>query len=358
MRIFSAFGIAGPVLWPLPERAVGLSALFALLLTACAGPSGKAVVTRPAEIPEAAQLRTIAVLPFQGQHSNVNNAIRSQVESMLASIKVGPDPYFSVLSRGRLGAEVQRLGGQREVDLGTAVSIGRNLGVEGIYTGHVNLVRVDDEHFTVTNRECTERAQPKNFLEQMTMITECLEVQDRDLSCTRRTAAVVVVPQLIDTASGRVVYAQTLTGEATDEVCEGAGRSLSDEWTLIQASVGTVLKELEAHVAPHEEEVHFTLMADAGDLPESAAARFGQAIGFMQAGRADRACPILRTLEGEGHRTPALYHNLAICAELANDLRLAESYCRRADALLTEPSAMINQCLDRLSTQLKALGEA
>ena len=317
------------------------SVIALLAMSACTASVDKEVL-RPARNDAAAGVRTIAVLPIENDESG---SVRNQLESALTAVKLGTgQAYFQVISRLELDRVIaeQKLGRSSIIDGGTASRLGRLVGAEAIYVGHLEPARPNVQSYNEERKACNDRGKGR-----------CGSWRRWNVRCKSVEISSTFTPKLLDVETGRVLYSRTFPLSASDRACSDSGRGLRDWRALLGGSISGALVELRRDVAPYRETVKLKLLADSDGLGETAEAEFQGALAFMRAGRSDRACEIWRGLERQGASNVSLSHNLGICAELQGDLAVALAYCKQADEALAAPVDEVNQCLSRLTTQIK-----
>lgn len=299
------------------------------------------LIKRPAKNPEAGDLRRIAVIPPSGDGSD---EFIQRFESALTSIKVGGQPYFQVVARGDLDKALakQGLSGRGKVGVGSAAKVGRLLDVDGVYIPRILNYEVGDESYQATG-------QPGR--------------------CTKRIASFQSIPKLVDVSTGQVVYAEEQGGSREERYCPNGGGAVDGGLSQLKSLIGQgglpegdammaeimedAMASFAADIAPQSCMKRMNVLADAEGLSEGASVeQFEGAVAFMKSGRYDRACPTWQTLEASGERAVSLYNNLAICAEIENELVLARDYCSKADDMLTWPNEDINQCIETTEKRL------
>jgi curli biogenesis system outer membrane secretion channel CsgG len=193
--------------------------------------------TLPANFPDAAKLRRVAVLEFSGKGSDETS---SALESALVVHQVDNVPYFSVMDRARtkdLYAEVAR-GLRGEIAPGTAARFGKQVGVQGVFFGRVNSQQVDNRNYIGQQYTCIRRSS-----------SGCDKSGHINANCTEVSATVALMPRLVDVETGQVVYAQERTGTATSSYCSGDAIASSD--TLLAQARERAVSEIIRDVAPH-----------------------------------------------------------------------------------------------------------
>ncbi len=299
------------------------------------------LIEKPAKHPAAGDLRRIAVIPPSGDGSD---EFTRRFESALVSVKNGDQPYFQVVTRTDLDKVMAAQGFDNSgaVAAGSAAKLGRVLGVDGIYIPQIVEYNIADATFTKKNA-ATSR-------------------------CQKRTASFRSIPKLVDVSTGQVVYAEEHGGIQEKVYCQNSGRSsggvfdlaslggqrgLPEGSTMMGQILEQAMTEFVADVAPRSCLKKMNVMDETEGLSnEVSLEQFEAAVAFMKTGRHDRACPAWQSLEASGERAISLYNNLAICAEINDELIVAREYCAKADAMLTWPNEDINQCISTVEKRL------
>lgn len=216
-----------------------LSIAFGAIIIAIASCTtiGETGDTLPANFPQAAKLRRVAVLEFSGKGSDETT---SALEAALVAHHVDNAPYFSVMDRARtkdLYAEVAR-GLRGEVAPGTAARFGKQVGVHGVFFGRVNSQDVANRNYIGKQYTCIRRSS-----------SGCDKSGHINASCTEVTATVALMPRLVNVETGQVVYAQERTGTATSSYCSGDAVASTD--TLLTQARDRAISEVIRDVAPH-----------------------------------------------------------------------------------------------------------
>jgi len=298
------------------------------------------LIDKPARHPVAGDLRRIAVIPPSG---NGSDDFTRRFESALVSVKNGDQPYFQVVTRTDLDKVMAAQGFDQSgaVAAGSAAQLGRILGVDGIYIPQILEYDIADATYTKTG--------------------------DRPSRCQKRTASFRSIPKLVDVSTGQVVYAEEHGGNQEEVYCpngssSGGGfdltsisgqRGLPEGTSMMGQILDQAMTDFVADVAPRSCLKKMNVMDETEGLSDEVSLeKFEAAVAFMKTGRYDRACPAWQSLEASGEQAISLYNNLAICAEIDDNLIIAREYCAKADALLTWPSDDINQCIETVEKRL------
>lgn len=294
-----------------------------LALAACAAPRVPMKTTRPANVPEAARLRSLAVMPFNGSHGG---EVAARLEASLAQVKVGNESYFSTVSGSQQtsrsinnvtaapsGVEVQR-----------AVQLGRQLHVAGVFAGDVLALNVNRDHYSQERSRCLDK--------------KCKNTQTWNVSCEKRDARVEVAPRLIEVATGNVVYATRSVANKTDKGCSDETPMASPD-SLLSSALDEAIANIIKDVAP-QEQTNYVILKDEMLAGDSAAKnRFDSGLKFVRAGDPDRGCRIWNDMETDGIHDPNLSYNLAACSAEKGDVQTALRIIEDAYQQLQSPDS-------------------
>ncbi len=252
-----------------------------LFLTGCAPPIIKASFEAGPSSLASAQLKRVAVLPFQGPNGAQATL---EFESMLAEATGGGSAFFTVVDRRTLQNAMTelKLHDSGVIDPNTAAQIGRLLGAEGIYTGTVSIPQPARKTYRVERMKCLD-AKRKLF--------KCDKISRTTVNCTEKVIQYTVVPRLVNVATGRVVYAPTKTGTRSETFCSDAGVETPDS-TLISAAAADAFSQVRNDIAPHTYSVDLRLKDSDDGLNDPGKTRFADSLAFAHANRMDRACAI------------------------------------------------------------------
>lgn len=306
-----------------------------LALASCAAPRVEMKTTRPAKYPEAARLRSLAIMPFNGRYGD---EVAAQLEASLAQIKIEGESYFNVTgSRDTSRGIMTRSAAPSGVELQQAVQLGRRLGVAGVFAGDVLTFDVARNTFSQERLECLDK--------------KCKNKRTWTVSCEKMDATVEVAPRLIDVVTGNVVYSSRSAANRSEKGCADQGPMTPQEKLLgsaLQEAIGNITRD----VAPYTEVIQIRLKDELYRESGSGKERFASGIKFMRAGDRDRACKIWSDMEIEGTRDANMTFNLAACSEISGDLQMALDRINRGYEELTEPDPDFLAAKQRLQTLL------
>jgi tetratricopeptide (TPR) repeat protein len=329
-----------------------LLALTALVLSAgCAAPVIKVDVMVPGRFSEPAQLKSVAVLPFDGPDGL---AYSSLLEARLAGIIINDKQYFQLVDRNALNKTLSemKLGMTGIVDANKAAQVGKVVGARGIYTGIVNVSSVSDSPYTEKRSKCSNYVTKTNTKGET--YKECVNTFEYTVRCFKRTATFNVTPKLIEVESSKIVYSSLLEGVATDSYCSDSERALKDNTTLKRAAQEQTAAKFRLDVAPYLTTVKISLMDSTSGI-ESAHAKdkLKSGMEFAKNNRLDRSCEIWSEALSSAPNSIAYLYNLGVCAEVKGRLEEAQSLYKQADKQLSKPDNKISSALSRVGAAIE-----
>lgn len=329
--------------------------LFVLALTGaffgCATPRIRADVLVPGRFTEPAQLRSVAVLPFDGPDGA---AFGSLLESKLANVIINDKQYFELVDRKSLDKimEEMKLSMTGMVDSGKAVQVGKMIGAKGIYLGTVNVSTVSDNPYSEKRERCESYAEKKDNRGQTAK--ECLKTIETVVACTKRTVTFTATPKLVEVETSKIVYSRPLEGAAADSKCRDSGSPLRDVQEMKRAAQEQAAGQFRLDVAPYFTTVMISLMDSNEGIPsKDAGEKLKNGLKFAKGNRLDRGCEIWSEARGAAPKSVSLAYNLGACAEAKGGFQQALALYREADKLLGKPDTLIAAALARLSDSIE-----
>ncbi|KAA5612690.1 hypothetical protein [Rhodovastum atsumiense] len=304
-------------------------------IAGCAGPAAEVIVQRPPNFPQAAQLRKIAVLDFGG---SAGNQASERLEAELSSATTGGQPYFTMVSgRGRLPAAIAE-----GVGIGELQRLGRQLGVDAVYTGTANF-SVQHQGYSESRSQCVAGDGSKKLVQR------CTAMANYSVACQRTIAAVTVTPRAVSVNNAAIIYNKSVSKTQTDASCSDEGPP-SPDGALLGGALQAALTEIREDVTPHEQTVRIPLMTEPDGLAGDAATRFSGAIAFAKVRNYERACGLWKSFPDAQADNLAVQYDLSICDEvLDGDVPGALSRLRRTEDRLTAPNRMVTERINYLS---------
>lgn len=305
----------------------------------------------PADHHEASLTKTVAVLPFGGPDGT---ATAAEFEAVLGGINIDNKPYFTLVDRSSIDQTISelKLAQSGLVDAGTAARIGGLVGAQGIYAGVVTQAGWHDSPYKETRQECVQR-ETKRDDKGRTSEGNCIRWRNHQVSCIKRVAGFACSPKLIEVRTGRILYAQNLSGSADASGCED-GKPLPGGPELLHRAREIAKAEFRKDVAPHYITKEIALMDDtAGMTSTEAKDKLKRGIEYAAKGRMDQACELWGESRILSPSAPSLLYDLGICAESRGDFEAALKLYREADKQLGKPDDRITLALNRMTEAIR-----
>lgn len=321
--------------------------LSLLLLNACAT-AIKTTALVPARYHEAAVLKEVAVLPFDGRGGR---EFATEIEGILGSINIGDKQYFTLVERTKIDKVMNEMKFSQSglVDESRAAQLGKMVGARGIYTGVINRATYVDKPYIEERSECIEREKSKSILGG-----KCLIWNKYHVNCMERIATFEFTPKLIEVETGRVVYSRTILKTADARGCSDDSTPLASAVELIGRAKDMAKEEFRRDVAPHYVNFEIVLMdSKDGIASKEAENKFERALDYAKNNRMDRACELWGEARILSPNAPSILYDLGICAEITGDLEKAYDLYKKADRELGKPDDNITKALSRVGEQLK-----
>lgn len=304
----------------------------------------------PAKNVAASQLRTIAIMPFDGQDgAEFTHALTVALETAT----LDQQPYFTVkaFDSDEVNAPAPRKGAKgAETENAKAVRIGRRLGVQGVYIGRVTAADVAGGAYQTqvkTNNETTYR------------------------SCLRWVGQYGALLKLVRVDTGAIVYSDIITQAENFDRCGGDGTISGSIASAITGSIfkkksdevnqtpegmrgkmrGDAAAKVRAQVAPFNKDLQIEFKRANKEIAKDQRELFGNAIAFADAGRLDRACGMFETMMTDANAgNVTLLFNMGACQEalLPDEPASALQFYAKADQLLSKPDKAISEAYIRL----------
>jgi hypothetical protein len=303
-----------------------------------------------AEFYKAGQLRTLAVLPFDGPDgANFTTALSSELGRAMLS----GENWFTI-----------KPANIKETD---PIKAGKALGVAGIVNG------------TVLNAKLTR-----------TERTEAPDKKDKSadpagVQCTRIILQYSVRAQIFDIANSATVYDKTHAAQDGYDLCNGKGQEIPVETNeglavkfakaitggpkkeaytveftedaLFQRVRNVIAGKIKDDITPYNKPVSVEFKRRAPEMPKPLQLTFESATPFVKAGQLDRACAIWKLLRNEpaAATSVSLLYNLGACQEALkpDDPAAALELYVKADQLLSKPDKLLSPALQRSQTMLE-----
>jgi len=327
---------------------VGISLV---LLVGCPPPVIKTTALVPAKFHEASKLKTVAVLPFDGEGGK---EFAAEIEGTLASINIGDKQYFNLVDRTSIERVINEMKFSKSalVNPSTAAKIGKLVGAKGIYTGVVTTSKVSDSYYKETRTRCAYTV--TKYDKKGRAYEECGKWEQYYVSCTKRVATFSFTPKLIDVETAKIVYANNITKTATSSACEDSKTPLATEYELIEQAKNFAKEGFRKDVAPHYVTFEIKLMdSTEGITSTDAENKFKQGLDYAKNNRLDRACELWGEARILSPNSPSILYNLGICAEVTGNFEQAMELYQKADRAYGKPDERISSALHRVKNQIQ-----
>jgi len=328
----------------------GVFLVVLVLFTAGCATKVPVNMLKPAKYHEAAMLKTVAVLPFNGKGGQ---EFASELEGVLARINIDDKQYFTLIDRTSLDKVMSemKLAQSGLIDQSSVVELGKMVGAQGIYTGTIGY-GFKGSRYTEKREECSSYEQ-KTDKKGRTYDGKCISWRRWNVNCTRNVLNLTCNPKLVEVKTGRVLYAQNISGVAEDAKCEDVGAP-QGEYELLEAAKQQVKSSFRRDVAPYYETRMVKLMdsKDGIDNP-MAADKLKQGIDWADKKRLDKACMLWGEAASLTTRSYALAYNLGVCAESRADVEAAYELYKKSEDILGKPNDEITNALLRTGEAVK-----
>lgn len=308
---------------------------------------------QPAKHHQASLTKTVAVLPFSG---NGGQEFSSEIESVISGINIDGKPYFNLVDRAMLDKAIaeMKLSTSGLIDPATAVTLGKIVQAQGIYTGSVSVASTRDQRYTEKREECERIEQKYNPKTRENENTgKCLSWRRWTVNCVKRTANFSAVPKLVAVETGKVFYSQNISGAADAAGCED-GTPPNDESTLLGQAKAQALKTFRNDIAPYYQTSIVKLMESTDKINVSLAKdKLKEGVKWADKKRLDAACNSWGEAHNLAPNSPSLLYNLGVCAESRADFQAALDLYRRADKELGKPDDDITLAILRADNAIK-----
>jgi tetratricopeptide (TPR) repeat protein len=311
-------------------------------------PRTAVLMQTPAESNEAASIRRVAVLTFEGYQGR---EFAAEIQGVLAGAKIHDAAYFSVADRSmneRIFAEI-KLSQSGAISKEQALRLGRMLGVKGLYAGNVGNVTNSQSHYQESRSRCNDT--------NAKLFSLCKNPVNTTVSCTRNVVTFAFSPKLIDAETGQIVYGRNISESVATQSCSDDTTPSPSNAQMAEQAKKLALKSFLKDVAPSFQEVQVQLLDSSAGLDAQAQAKLSQGVAFAVAMRLDRACELWEEANQRANRSPALHYNLGVCAEAGGRIERALELYTQADRMLEQPNDQISWALARVKQTKRNAGK-
>lgn len=302
--------------------------LFLSLMSGCAV-KVNTKVTMPANEAAVLKYRTVAVLPFKDRQGK---DYTSKIEAVVVSPKENGKSIFTTVDRENMDKIMKEQRFQMSLaDPDSMVEMGKLLGVEAMWTGSADS-SYSESSYTEERTKCS----GKNSCSSYTV------------SCIKKSASVELTPKLISTSTGKIVYSNRISEQASAGMCSDTSRQVTKNELESQA-LEKVLASFRRDIAPYEQDVNLELMKDTEGISDQDSKKlFEDGVGFAKDARLERACDAWNKVSEKNPNAIAAVYNRALCLEVKGDYESALKVLEKLEALVP-PSGFFAKLLDDFS---------
>ncbi len=331
---------------------VVLGAALAVMEAAARSPKISVTALVPAQSSEAARIRSIGVMPFDGASGQ---ELAGEIEGLLAGIVVDDSPYFSVAERTRRDVVISEIkwSQSRMISPEQAKKAGKLMGVEGLYMGTAERPVWSESHTQEGRQVCTQ-AEKKNNVAGYLGFNKCLAWANHTVQCSKKEVVYSFTPKLVDIETGRIVYSNVFTGGASTARCADNPEPAVADALLLEHAKNQALEDFRKAVAPSYSKVDIHLIESSQSIDDKTAKKkHAQGIEFAKANRLDRACELWHEAAALAAPAMPILYGLGVCAEVSGEIDAAQELYRKADRLLDKPDERISAALVRVAKAKK-----
>ena len=321
-------------------------------LAACAPPSVKTDLLMPAKQSAMNGVTRIGILPLKG---DVGERYTARLQAHIANIRVKDAPYFTLVNVDRDAVMRElKLSDSAQFDEATALRLGKLVAADTLFSGSVTPPRVKTTKRLEERRECKTRISDQKDPQY----GKCTEYKTKQVLCFTQNGVFKLTLRASSVETGTIGFIKDYQGRAEHGYCIDRGGQISKE-ALGERAIGKVLAELRQDVAPYPVTMSIDFLdfdrkssigtkkfnfADRKDVSQ----RFKAAMKNVKSNNTAAGCAGFREAAALFDRSPAIYHNIGVCAEIEADYDQAETFYRRAKTL-SGGIAMIDASLARLA---------
>lgn len=380
-------------------------------IISCSATKVKQAVLMPANTNEMKNVKKLAIVGFSGDK---NNQFSSKMENFFTNIKVKNKPYFTVIDHATLTrimreqdnpiATDQTVGSNNSatntttnsnnpengenvgislsfkdpieilgalflstMDSATtnakvssapttikpafsrddAIKMARVSGADTIITGSVDGPRINNVPYKEDRSICVETEKNKD---------KCKKYGSIKISCIKQQGTLNFVMKAVDVENGKITFSNNYSGRSENSYCTDTKSNMKPDSTLMTTALENAIQTVRNDVAPYIAIVTIELMdKDESGLSDNKNAKtlLETGLEFADKKQLRQACDNFRLASQSYNQSPALYHNLGVCAELKNNLDEALNLFNQASDLSKKPHNLISAALARVNGRME-----
>jgi len=239
-----------------------------------------------------------------------------------------------------------------------AAQLGSLSDADTIIAGVVKWPRIKNSIYKEDRSRCIKLDDKKtsSTLTSGLKIKKCLEYEKYQVDCTRQLSKIEYVIKAVSVRNNQMAFAKDYAGSAEHKFCGDKQEQKSmPPFELSLVAIDIALSKMRQDVAPYSVVLTIALIdSDESNLADHRDAKklLDNGLVFAEEGRMDRACENFKNASEMYTQSPALLHNLGVCAETKNQLDDALRFYRKADGFLEGPNKIIDKALARINGRI------
>lgn len=289
----------------------------------------------PAQIDRISQTKKVAVLNFK----NDTVGLSRKIEAKLSIFSIDNKKYFTLVSRNDFNTIIkeQKLQSSGLVNEDSSVKVGELIGAEAIISGNVNPPSMQDSYFREPRVRCAN--------------SKCSELSYYTVRCTKRVVGLSAELRVVDVTKGDIIFADTLTKNASFRHCVDDSRALPSRAMAAQNLSNQIANEFAYKLTPHYRQFYVSLLDDPDlDYTSEQEKLLKVSLEYIKQARYDKAEGFLtRLIDSTGGKSYVPFYNLGVIKEAQGNYKDAKEDYGYADNLMIEPVEEINEAIVRIN---------
>lgn len=277
---------------------------------------------KPARESNTKKMRRIAVI-----HDQRRPAGGAILETNLTNIKLNNSPYFTLVERSQIDSIIkeQKLNDGMLTNSATRIKLGKLTGADTLINAGYS-AKVDSSNYSEERTECTKEGDK--------WYSKCKKSRDYTVSCTKKTAVVILEPKAVSVESGQIIFSNHYSEIAESKRCKDSNDAQRTDEELIGSALTLITEALKFDLAPFTLTTDVDLMEDdSSSMPDDAEKMFEMGIEFAQEGMYENACQMFSKAQTNYSSSIAITYNNAVCAEFLADVEMADAFYSKATTM-------------------------